>query len=146
MVVVLRGGVVVVVMVVVVVTLDVSVGKQEGGRGRRLLLGGCSACRQRAFALDGAVPTRRTRLGGGGDETERRRRRRGEEIVMSRRPKLTDWTCACVNLPGSISPSGNTSGKVVVAVVSSRVVEEIRPGTEAVTVDHPAWSLTHTEV
>ena len=68
-VVVLRGGVVVVVVVMVVV--DVPVGEQEGGCGRRRLLGRRHTCRQGPVALDGAVPARRTQLGGRGKETER---------------------------------------------------------------------------
>lgn len=57
-VVVLRGGVVVV--MVVIVTLDVSVGEEEGRRGRRRWLGGRDARGQSPVALDGAVPTGRT--------------------------------------------------------------------------------------
>lgn len=76
-VVVLRGGVVVV--MVVVVTLDVSVGKEERGRGRWWLLGGCDALCQSPVALDGAIPTRRTQLRSGGEETERELRRGVEE-------------------------------------------------------------------
>lgn len=56
-VVVLWGGVVV---VVVVVTLYVSVGKEEGGRGRWRLLSGCNTRRQSPVALDGAIPARCT--------------------------------------------------------------------------------------
>lgn len=67
-VVVLRGGVVVV--MVVMVTLDVRVGKEEGGRGRCRLLGGCDARCQTSVALDGAIPTGCTHLGSGGEETE----------------------------------------------------------------------------
>lgn len=76
-VVVLRGGVVVV--MVVVVTLDVSVGKEERGRGRWWLLGRCDALCQSPIALDGAIPTRRTQLRSGGEETERELRRGVEE-------------------------------------------------------------------
>lgn len=68
----LRGGVVVV--VVVVVALDVSVGEEQrrGGRRRwRRLLG---RDRQRAVALDGAVPAGHPRLRGGGEEAGRGRR------------------------------------------------------------------------
>lgn len=65
-VVVLRGGVVVV--MVMVVTLDVSVGEEEGGRGRWRLLGRRHACRQSPGPLDGAIPGRCTQLGGGGQE------------------------------------------------------------------------------
>lgn len=71
-VVVLRGGVVVV--MVVMVTLDVSVGEEEGGRGRWRQLGGRDARRQSPVALDGAVPSGRTQLGSGGEETERQKR------------------------------------------------------------------------
>lgn len=59
---------------------------------------------------------------------------------------LTDFICARVCLPGPISPSVNTSGKIVIAIISSRVVKEIRSGTEAVTVDHPSWSLRDREI
>lgn len=41
--------------------------------------------------------------------------------------------------PGPIGSAA--SGQVVIAVVASRVVEEISSGAEAVTVDHPSWSL-----
>lgn len=68
-VVILRGGVVVV--MVVVVTLDVPVGEEQGGCGGWRLLGGRDARRQRPVALDGAIPTRRARLGSGGEEAER---------------------------------------------------------------------------
>ncbi len=79
-VVVLRGGVVVV--MVVMVTLDVPVGKEEWGRGRRRLLGGRDARCQSPVALDGAIPTRRTQLGSGGEETEEevlKKRKEGED-------------------------------------------------------------------
>lgn len=107
-VVVLRGGVVV--MVVVIVTLDVSVGKEEGGCGRWWLRGGGNACSQSPVALDRAVPTGCTRLGGCGEET------------------------------GPITPTVNAPGQVVVTIVPSRVVKEISSGAETVAVDHPSWS------
>lgn len=74
-VVVLRRGVVVV--MVVMVTLDVCVGKEEGGRGGRRVLGGRNARRQSSVALDGAIPAGRAQLGSGGEETEGKRRREG---------------------------------------------------------------------
>lgn len=42
--------------------------------------------------------------------------------------------------PGAVA-SVDAPGQVVVAVVSTGVVEEISPGAETVTVDHPSWSL-----
>lgn len=107
-VVVLRGGVVVV--VVMMVTLDVPVGKEEGGSGRRRVLCGRNARCQGPVALDGAIPTRRTQLGGGGEET------------------------------GSISPAINAPGQVIITIVPSGVIKEISSGAETVAVDHPSWS------
>lgn len=46
--------------------------------------------------------------------------------------------------PGPIGPASHASGQVVIAVVPPRVVEEIRPGAEAVAVDHPSWGLRGT--
>lgn len=69
MVIVVLGGGVVVVMVVMV-TLDVSIGKKEGRRGRWWLLGRCHPCCQRCITLDGAIPTRCSWLGCGGQKTE----------------------------------------------------------------------------
>lgn len=42
--------------------------------------------------------------------------------------------------PGAVT-SVDAPGQIVIAVVATRVVEEISPGTETVTVDHPSWSL-----
>lgn len=100
----------VVVVVVMMLALDVSVGKEEGRCGRRRLLGRRHACRQGPVALDGAVPTRRPQLGGGGEEA------------------------------GPISPIVNAPGQVIITIVPSRVVKEIRSGAETVAVDHPSWS------
>lgn len=48
--------------------------------------------------------------------------------------------CGGVASPGAVA-SVDAPGQVVVAVVSTRVVKEISPGAETVTVDHPSWSL-----
>lgn len=80
-VVILRGGIEVTVMVVVVVlgsgvvvvvvvvaAVDVGVGEEEGGCGRRGVLCGGHACRQSSVALDGTVPagSAHLRSAGGG--------------------------------------------------------------------------------
>lgn len=109
MVIVVLGGGVVVVMVVMV-TLDVSIGKKEGRRGRWWLLGRCHPCCQRCITLDGAIPTRCSWLGCGGQKT------------------------------GPISPVIDASGQVVIAVVPPGIVKEISPGAETMAVDHASWS------
>lgn len=51
----------------------------------------------------------------------------------------------CASVPGPIVPTINASGQVVITIVPSRVVKEISSGAETVAVDHPSWSLRHTE-
>lgn len=90
------------------------------------------------MALDGAVPAggaglrgRRQEAGGHRDGGE------GGKLRLVR-GRLVG--AVVVASPGAVA-SVDAPGQVVVAVVSTRVIEEVSPGAETVTVDHPSWSL-----
>lgn len=103
------------------------------------MLGGCYARCQGPVALDGAVPAGSAHLGGRGEDTGGMQDRKSYLQVERDLKMIFCAPHACLPCPVT---SVDASGQVVIAIVSPRVVEEIRSGAETMAVDHPSWSLT----
>lgn len=135
----LRCGVVVV--VVVLLALDVGIGEEERrrGGGSGVLGRGYARCQGRV-ALDGAIPAGGAGLRGRRQEAAAQQEGDGGRLRVKTCRGLSVVVVVVVASPGAVA-SVDAPGQVVVAVVSTGVVEEISPGAETVTVDHPSWSL-----